>query len=205
MKITRATLLKASPFAALIAGMAGGALAVAPLAGERTQAPPTEQSDARLQLAQAGPTRATPSSRTDMQLSFAPVVARASPAVVNVYAQRVVRSMSRDPFFGRFSAPRIQQSLGSGVIVRSDGVIVVSVTPAGGETVEVSTDIKKGDGENRVADKVRDSLKAALANYRLSLDDGEDVLIKKRSGQPNFDAVVVSNTVESVRIRVQRE
>jgi phage tail sheath gpL-like len=88
---------------------------------------------------------------------------------------------------------------------RSDGTIVVSVTPAGGETVEVSTDIKKGDGENRVADKVRDSLKAALANYRLSLDDGEDVLIKKRSGQPDFEAAVVSNSVESVRIHLQRE
>lgn len=88
---------------------------------------------------------------------------------------------------------------------RSDGTIVISVTPEGGETVEVSTDILKGDGENRVADKVRDSLKAALANYRLSLDDGEDVLIKKRSGQPDFDAAVVSNSVESVRIRVQRE
>ena len=125
MKITRATLLKASPFAALIAGMAGGALAVAPLA-TTTRAPPADQSDAQLILAQAGPTRASPSSRAEMQLSFAPVVARASPAVVNVYAQRVVRSMSRDPFFGRFSAPRIQQSLGSGVIVRSDGVIVTN-------------------------------------------------------------------------------
>jgi Do/DeqQ family serine protease len=126
MKITRATLLKASPFAALIAGMAGGALAVAPLTTGQVSAPPTEQGEAHLQLAQAGATRAAPSSRADMQLSFAPVVSRASPAVVNVYAQRVVRSMSSDPFFRRFSAPRVQQSLGSGVIVRSDGVIVTN-------------------------------------------------------------------------------
>jgi Do/DeqQ family serine protease len=123
MKITRATLLKASPFAALIAGLAGGALAAAPLA-EQAARPPTEQSE--IQLAQAGPARATPSSRADMQLSFAPVAARASPAVVNVYAQRVVRAMSRDPFFGRFSAPRIEQSLGSGVIVGSNGIIVTN-------------------------------------------------------------------------------
>lgn len=89
---------------------------------------------------------------------------------------------------------------------RTDGAIVISVTPMGGQAVEVSTDIKKGDGENRVASKVRDALKLALAeHYRLSVDDGEDVLIKKRSGQPDFDAVVVSNSVESVRIRVQRE
>jgi len=126
MKITRATLLKASPFAALIAGVAGGALAVAPMASEPSPVRAPEQPEARLQLAQAGPTRAAPASRGEMQLSFAPVVARASPAVVNVYAQRVVRAMARDPFFGRFSAPRIQQSLGSGVIVRSDGIIVTN-------------------------------------------------------------------------------
>jgi Do/DeqQ family serine protease len=123
MKISRATLIKASPFAALIAGVAGGALAVAPLTNDPSSPPQTE---ARLQLAQAEPTRAAPMSRAEMQLSFAPVAARAAPAVVNVYAQRVVRGMSRDPFFGRFSAPRIEQSLGSGVIVRSDGVIVTN-------------------------------------------------------------------------------
>ncbi|GIK48161.1 MAG: Do family serine endopeptidase [Hyphomonadaceae bacterium] len=71
-------------------------------------------------------TRTPPGSHADMQLSFAPVAARAAPAVVNVYAQRVVRGMARDPFFGRFSAPRIEQSLGSGVIVRDDGIIVTN-------------------------------------------------------------------------------
>ena len=127
MNITRATLLKASPFAALIAGFAGGALAIAPMAGQSSAPPPQEHSDPYLQLVQAEPLmRAAPSSRGEMQLSFAPVAASAGPAVVNVYAERVVRGMSRDPFFGRFSAPRVQQSLGSGVIVRSDGVIVTN-------------------------------------------------------------------------------
>ncbi|MDX2274896.1 MAG: Do family serine endopeptidase [Hyphomonadaceae bacterium] len=71
--------------------------------------------------------RSVPSSQVQVQLSFAPVASRAGPAVVNVYAQRVVRSaLSADPFFGRFSAPRIQQSLGSGVIVESDGIIVTN-------------------------------------------------------------------------------
>ncbi|MEZ6022035.1 MAG: hypothetical protein R3C16_01120 [Hyphomonadaceae bacterium] len=122
MKITRSTLLKASPFVALAAGFAGGALAISPLAN-REAAPPSEQAAAQdgapqLQLIQAQPlVRAAPNSRGEMQLSFAPVVDRAGPAVVNVYAQRVVRGMSRDPFFGRFSAPRVEQSLGSGVIV----------------------------------------------------------------------------------------
>lgn len=88
----------------------------------------------------------------------------------------------------------------------SAGTIVISVTPEGGQAVEVSTEISKSDGENRVAAKVRDALKAALSEtHRVSRDDGEDVLIKKRSGQPNFDAALVSNTVESVRINFERE
>jgi Do/DeqQ family serine protease len=131
MKITRATLLKASPFAALIAGFAGGALAISPLSplAPQRDAPSEEhrEGDPYLQLAQAGPlVRAAPNSRGEVQLSFAPVAARAGPAVVNVYAQRVSRSMARDPFFGRFSAPRVENSLGSGVIVREDGIIVTN-------------------------------------------------------------------------------
>jgi Do/DeqQ family serine protease len=127
MKITRATLIKVSPFLALIAGFTGGALAVSPMANP-TAGPPPEAGEPYLQLVQAEPlVRATPNNRGEVQLSFAPVVARASPAVVNVYAARVVRGgMSRDPFFGRFSAPRVEQSLGSGVIVRADGVIVTN-------------------------------------------------------------------------------
>ncbi|MEJ0061339.1 MAG: hypothetical protein WDM79_18010 [Terricaulis sp.] len=84
-----------------------------------------------LQMVQATPlTRSAPSSQSEVQLSFAPVAARAGPAVVNVYAERVVRqrSMFNDPFFGRFGGgvprERIEQSLGSGVIVRADGIIV---------------------------------------------------------------------------------
>ena len=128
MKITRATLLKVSPYLAIVAGFAAGALTMSPLfAQERqpeTAAPP-------MQLVQAQPLqRLTPSSTGQMQLSFAPVVARAEPAVVNVYAERVVRGLYQDPFFGRFGAgipvERMQHSLGSGVVVRSDGIIVTN-------------------------------------------------------------------------------
>ena len=127
MKITRSTLLKASPYAALIAGFAGGALAISPLTTQREAAPTEQSGDPYLQLVQAQPlVRSTPSSRGEVQLSFAPVAARAGPAVVNVYASRVVRPMSRDPFFGRFSGPRVENSLGSGVIVRADGIIVTN-------------------------------------------------------------------------------
>jgi Do/DeqQ family serine protease len=75
--------------------------------------------------------RRAPASRQEMQLSLAPVVSRASPAVVNIYAARVTRVIN-DPFMGRFGGmfgipqEQIQRSLGSGVIVRADGVIVTN-------------------------------------------------------------------------------
>jgi len=153
MKITRAALLKASPYAALVAGFAGGALAIAPLASDRAR--PVSQDEPHLQLVQASPLpRAAPNSRGEMQLSFAPVVARASPAVVNVYAQRVVRSMSRDPFYGRFSGPRVEQSLGSGVIVRADGVIVTNnhVIEGAQALKVVLSDRREFDAEVMLAD-----------------------------------------------------
>jgi Do/DeqQ family serine protease len=89
-----------------------------------------------------------------MQLSFAPVAARAGPAVVNVYAQRVTRSMSRDPFFGRFSAPRVEQSLGSGVIVREDGIIVTNnhVVEGAQSLKIVLSDRREFDAELLLAD-----------------------------------------------------
>jgi Do/DeqQ family serine protease len=131
MKFTRSTLLKASPFLALAAGFAGGAIAMVSPLREAVQAPATEAP--MLQMVQATPlARTTPSSQGEVQLSFAPVAARAGPAVVNVYAERVVRqrSLFNDPFFGRFGGgvprERIEQSLGSGVIVRADGIIVTN-------------------------------------------------------------------------------
>jgi len=65
-----------------------------------------------------------------MRLSFAPIVRRVAGAVVNVYSRRVVRQQV-DPFWGLFAgggAPRdrVEQSLGSGSIVRADGVILTN-------------------------------------------------------------------------------
>jgi len=156
MKITRHTLLKAAPYAAVVAGFAGGALAISPMAGQ-TQAAPEPQGDPYLQLVQAQPVaRATPNSRADVQLSFAPVAARAGPAVVNVYAQRVVqgRGISRDPFFGRFGAPRVEQSLGSGVFVREDGIIVTNnhVVEGAQSLKIVMSDRREFDAELLLAD-----------------------------------------------------
>jgi Do/DeqQ family serine protease len=77
-----------------------------------------------------------PFGREEMQLSFAPLVREAAPSVVNVYAARIVTRRSPfadDPFFGQFfgdedAAPRrrMQSSLGSGVIVDSNGLVVTN-------------------------------------------------------------------------------
>jgi Do/DeqQ family serine protease len=75
------------------------------------------------------PTRTVPASALAMRQSFAPVVKKAAPAVVNISSKRMVRQQV-DPFWELFGlgAPRnrVEGSLGSGVIVRSDGVIVTN-------------------------------------------------------------------------------
>ena len=71
--------------------------------------------------------RVVPGDATSMKASFAPVVREAAPAVVNISA-RGVRTV-QDPFWSMFGMrPQAQQvgSIGSGVIVRPDGVVVTN-------------------------------------------------------------------------------
>ena len=79
--------------------------------------------------------RRVPFGGEQIQLSFAPLVKATSPAVVNVYAARSVRGrpmFGGDPFFDQFfgedfnGPPRMQSSLGSGVIVDPSGIIVTN-------------------------------------------------------------------------------
>ena len=89
----------------------------------------------------AAETRVAPRSQQQVLLSFAPVVKRVAPAVVNVFTRKTVKRrtfspFSDDPFFRRFfgddsplfGAPRqrIERSLGPGVIIRPDGIIVTN-------------------------------------------------------------------------------
>jgi Do/DeqQ family serine protease len=88
------------------------------------------------------PTRTVPTSALGMKQSFAPVVKRAAPAVVNISSKRMVRQQV-DPFWEMFGlgAPRnrIEGSLGSGVLVRSDGVIITNNhVVAGADEITVS-------------------------------------------------------------------
>ncbi|MBB4285614.1 DegQ family serine endoprotease [Roseospira goensis] len=93
-----------------------------------------------LALPPAAQAQQVPQSRAEIALSFAPVVERAAPAVVNIYSRRVVRDRRVPPlfddpffrhFFGRDFGParpreRVENALGSGVIVRTDGVILTN-------------------------------------------------------------------------------
>jgi len=95
---------------------------------------------AALALTPAGATeKVAPESRAAVELSYAPVVKKAAPAVVNIYTRKIIETRASplfdDPFFQRFfgenfssSVPRqrVQNSLGSGVIVSADGLIVTN-------------------------------------------------------------------------------
>jgi Do/DeqQ family serine protease len=76
--------------------------------------------------------RRVPATHDEVRLSYAPVVERVAPAVVNVYAAKVVQSRNplfEDPIFRRFfGAPggQVQRSLGSGVIVDATGLVVTN-------------------------------------------------------------------------------
>jgi serine protease Do len=84
-------------------------------------------------------TLAMPQSREQVTLTFAPLVKQVVPAVVNIYTMRMVQQrispLFEDPFFRQFfgnalppgfSRQRLEGALGSGVIVRADGLIVTS-------------------------------------------------------------------------------
>jgi Do/DeqQ family serine protease len=91
--------------------------------------------------------RRLPTSQAELQLSYAPIVQRVQPAVVNVYAAKVVQT--RNPLaelFGFQSVPREQmlRSLGSGVMVDPSGLVVTNVhVIEGADQVKVSLSDKR--------------------------------------------------------------
>jgi Do/DeqQ family serine protease len=125
-----------------------------------------------------------PSSASEIQLSFAPVVKRTSPAVVNVYAKKIVRQretgLMADPFFRRFfgddgdfgrARERVANSLGSGVIVDPRGYIVTN-----NHVIQDGADIRVA-----LADRREFEAKLLLADERtdlavLKIDAGDEEL-----------------------------
>ena len=143
---------------------------------------------------------ATPASTAQVQLTFAPVVKRIAPAVVNVYARSIVQQQVNpffnDPLFSQlFGSPemrqRVQQSLGSGVIVRADGLILTNNhVVAGGNEIVVA-----------LADKREFKAKVLLADSRtdlavLKIDPREERLPVVPFG--DSDAVQVGDLVLAI-------
>lgn len=94
-----------------------------------------------------GAQTAVPQTQAEILLGFAPVVKKAAPAVVNIYAKIITQAHQSpfvgDPFFEDFfrsfgpPQPRVQNSLGSGVILSEDGIVVSNY-----HVVGMATDIR---------------------------------------------------------------
>ncbi len=88
-----------------------------------------------------------PQDQTEIALGFAPLVKEAAPAVVNIFAKQIVQArqtpFTGDPFFDQLfrsfgnPQPRLESSLGSGVILSEDGIVVSNY-----HVVGMSTDIR---------------------------------------------------------------
>ncbi|MEP5759194.1 MAG: trypsin-like peptidase domain-containing protein [Litoreibacter sp.] len=119
-----------------------------------------------------------PSSDAQIKLSFAPLVKAAGPAVVNIFAERVVAERS-SPFRGNSlfddmfrdleqARPRVQNSLGSGVILSEDGIVVSNYHVVGMATAirVVLTDRREFSARILLADEDTD-----LAILKIETED----------------------------------
>jgi Do/DeqQ family serine protease len=87
-------------------------------------------------FADAGRAQTVPASRSEVRLTFAPIVKKVTPAVVNVYGARIEKApanpLLNDPVFRQFfgnqfpQQDRVRRSAGSGVIVEASGLIVTN-------------------------------------------------------------------------------
>ena len=133
--------------------------------------------------------RKIPSDQTEIQLSFAPLVKKTAPSVVNIYTRKTVLTRQRrgvfdDPFFKRFFGDnfgnnfglpqkRQQNSLGSGVFVDKKGLIVTNrhVIEGADEIRVVLHDRREFDAELVATDEKTD-----LAILRVKTDKNLPVL-----------------------------
>jgi len=132
-----------------------------------------------------------PQSQAEISLGFAPLVKQAAPAVVNIYAKIVRQQQQRspfmnDPFFEDFfrgfsnPRPRVESSLGSGVILSEDGVVVSNyhVVAMATEIRVVTTDKREYEARVVLADQASD-----LAILQLEEAKGLPYLYLRNSDQ----------------------
>ncbi len=160
--------------------------------------------------------RKVPDSALGMKASFSPVVKQVAPAVVNVYAKSVTRQQV-DPFWQMFYGiqPRneVQQSLGSGVIVRKDGIVVTNnhVIEGGQEFMVVLNDRREYPAKVLLADPRTDLAVLQLQTKgetfpTLAVDDDRDLEVGDlvlAIGNPFGVGQTVTNGIISALDRTQ--
>ncbi len=140
--------------------------------------------------ASAEPPRQPPQTQSDMFLSFAPVVKKAQPAVVNVYASRTDKRprnpLFDDPIFRHFfgeggnSRPGgpTARSLGSGVLVDASGLVVTNY-----HVIEGMTDVRVA-----LADKREFDAGIVLRDQRT------DLVVLRLKGGENFPVMQLGDS-----------
>jgi serine protease Do len=193
-KTRRGTMKTISIMAGVLALAGAGFYALPALTADNKAEP--------LRVAPQGPHTlpAVPTSMGQVQLTFAPVVKRVAPGVVNVYSKSVVQTQVNpffnDPLFSQlFGTPemrqRVQQSLGSGVIVRADGLIVTNnhVVEGGNEITVALSDKREFRAKVLLADPRTD-----LAVLKIDTH-GENLSVVPFA---NSDAVQVGDLVLAI-------
>jgi Do/DeqQ family serine protease len=126
-------------------------------------------------------------SQNELLLSYAPVVKQVAPAVVNVYAAKVVQTRNPlfdDPIFRHFfGVPRggrqVQRSLGSGVIVDPSGLIITNV-----HVIEGADEVKVA-----LADKREFEASIVLKDKRSDL-----AVLRIKDGKARFPSLQFANS-----------
>jgi hypothetical protein len=87
----------------------------------------------------------------------------------------------------------------------NDGILVLRIVSHEGTPTDVEIKIPEKTSENAVADLVSASLKSTLGtkNFRIGVDDGESVIVRKRGKTKNFEVSMVSTTLTGLEITIR--